>query len=687
MRARRPIAVALVALLAAAVAGCSNNDGDEAKAAATKFLDAWSSGNYEAAAGATDAPDGPREWLPAAKKDLGAEKVGIKRGKTSTKGKNGSQAYTVSWTIAGQPKPWTYDAKLALRKQGEEWKVHWDTAVIHPELAAGLKLTTERALPERAPILDGAGQPIFSKVKVVTVGIEPRKATDLPKLAADLARELAANKVLAADIVADAKKAKPTDFVPVITLRDAQYQQVKPKIYNLPGTVFRTGERLLGPTTTFGQPLLGKVGDATAEVLKEAGPAYLAGDQLGTSGMQRTFNKQLAGVPSVTISLADGSGKAVKEFAKLAGKPGEPLKTTLDRGTQTAAEDALATVPQQASIVAVKPSTGELLAVANSPSVDFDIALEGKYPPGSTFKIITATALLQSGTVKANATVPCPGQLVVGGKRFINFDKFDLGTVPLRRAFAKSCNTTFTSLAGKLPTGALATTATQFGVGVDWKLPVASFDGSVPPPRDATELAADAIGQGTVLVSPLSMALAAATLQRGTVPTPVLIAGKPTPPATAPAPIAPAVLGPMRDFARAVVTEGTAAAFLKNAPGAVAGKTGTAEYGRRGAAALALLVRRLPRRPGVRGVRLGRREQRQGRHPHRRHLPRQGQLIVAVQFRPSTGGIEPQPRRRRSGWPIERPPRGFGRPAGPRVPAGGRAARFGRRPGRRDAAG
>jgi cell division protein FtsI/penicillin-binding protein 2 len=577
--ARRFLAATLVALVTVTTASCSNNDSDEAQATAKKFLDAWSAGNYSGAGALTDAPDGPREWLPAAQKQLGAQRVAIKLGKGSAKGGKGSQSYTVSWQIPGQEKPWAYDGKLTLGKDGDDWKVHWDPSVIHPELAAGQQFATKRTLPERAAVLDRAGQPIFSKVRVVTVGIEPDKAPDLNKLAADLARELAAHKVTAAEIVADAKKAKPTDFVSVVTLRDAQYQQVKPKIYNLPGTVFRAGERLLGPTTTFGQPLLGKVGDATAEVLKEAGPAYLAGDQLGTSGLQRTFNKQLAGVPTVTISLADGSGKAVKQFAELAGKPGDPVKTTLDRGVQTAAEEALAGVPQQAAIVAVKPSTGELLAVANSTSAGFDIALEGKYPPGSTFKIITATALLQSGAVKANATVACPGELVVGGKRFINFDKFNLGNVPLRRAFAKSCNTTFTSLSGKLPAGGLTKTAAQFGVGVDWKLPVASYDGSVPAPRDATELAADSIGQGTVLTSPLSMALAAATVQHGTVPTPVLVAGESTPPATAPAPLDAAVLGPLRDFTRAVVTEGTAAAVLKNAPGGVAGKTGTAEYG------------------------------------------------------------------------------------------------------------
>ena len=579
MPARRATTAILVALLASTLVACSDNGDEQSKAAARTFLDAWSAGKVDEAAAATDAPDGPREWLPAVQKELGTAKVTFKLGDGSADGDKATRDFTTSWALPGQEKPWSYRGKLALVKQGDAWKVHWDTTVIHPELGPTQKLAAERVLPERAPILDGAGQPIFSKQPVVTVGIEPGKATNLDALAADLARALAAQKVSAAEIVADARKAKPTDFVPVITLRMPVYLQVKAAIHSLPGTVFRDSERLLPLTPTFGQPLLGKVGDATAEVLKETGGAYAAGDQLGTSGMQRTFNTQLAGAPKVTISLTDAGGKPVKQLAEFGGKPGEPVRTTLRRDVQLAAEDALASVPQQASIVAIKPSTGELVAVANSASTGFNIALEGKYPPGSTFKIITATALLQSGVVRPTSAVPCPGEIVVGGKRFINANKFNLGTVPLRTAFARSCNTTFTSLSTKLPAGALASTAAQYGIGVDWKLPVASYGGAVPPPANTIEGAADAIGQGKVLVSPFSMALAAATLQRGSVPSPSLIAGKQATPSIAPAPLDAAAMGTLRTFARAVVTEGTAQAVLGSAPGAVAGKTGTAEYG------------------------------------------------------------------------------------------------------------
>lgn len=579
MRTRRFTAAIVVALLTAGLVGCSKDESGPARSAAKKFLDAWSGGDVAAASAATDSPDGPKQWLPTVQKQLAGAKVSFEMGDVKVDGDKASQPFTANWRVPGQEKPWSYENKLGMVKDGDQWKVQWDTTVIHPDLSPNQQFAMVRALPERAGILDRAGQPVFAKQKVVTVGIEPGNVPDLNALAGTLASVLAADKVTAPEIVADAGKAKPTAFVPVVTLREPRYLQVKPAIYDLPGTVFRSSERWLPIiNATFGQPLLGRVGDVTAEVLKEAGPVYAAGDQLGTSGMQRAFNKQLAGTPSVTISLADPAGKPVKKLAEFAGKPGTPIKTTLDKGVQLAAEQALAGVTQQASIVAIKPSTGELLAVANSASAGFNIALEGKYPPGSTFKIITATALLQAGVVQPGSTVACPGELVVGGKRFINSDKFDLGNVPLRRAFAQSCNTTFTSLSAKLPAGALSAAAQQYGIGVDWKLPVASYDGAAPPPANTIEGAADAIGQGKVLVSPFSMALAAATLQKGSVPTPSLIAGQQTAPAQPPTALPAATVTPLREFARAVVTEGTAQAVLRGAAG-VAGKTGTAEYG------------------------------------------------------------------------------------------------------------
>ena len=127
---------------------------------------------------------------------------------------------------------------------------------------------------------------------------------------------------------------------------------------------------------------------------------------------------------------------------------------------------------------------------------------------------MTATALLAAGVVQPASAVDCPATTVVYGKRFQNYDRFDLGRVPLRTAFARSCNTTFTGLSQRLDDRALPAAAAAYGVGSRWTLPVPSFGGSVPAPKDDTEKAADAIGQGRVEVSPLTMALVSAAVAR-----------------------------------------------------------------------------------------------------------------------------------------------------------------------------
>jgi cell division protein FtsI/penicillin-binding protein 2 len=181
----------------------------------------------------------------------------------------------------------------------------------------------------------------------------------------------------------------------VITLRKPVYEAVRGVIHPLPGTVFRTGTELLGSSSRFAQPLLGHVGTATADIVKASAGRVGDGDQTGLDGLQRVFDAQLAGKPGIDIYTADADGTPVHTVATLgAPKPGKPVQLTLDRAVQTAADHALSRVPQSAAIVALQPATGRILAVANSASTPGDIALAGQYPPGSSYKIVTAVAAL-----------------------------------------------------------------------------------------------------------------------------------------------------------------------------------------------------------------------------------------------------------------------------------------------------
>jgi cell division protein FtsI/penicillin-binding protein 2 len=248
---------------------------------------------------------------------------------------------------------------------------------------------------------------------------------------------------------------------------------------------------------------------------------------------------------------------------------------------QNAADAAVAGQPLPTHLVALRPGTGEILAVSSNAAADVSNALGGHFPPGSSMKTMTATALLSAGALTPDSPVPCPGTTVVDGREFKNENKFDLGTVPLRTAFAQSCNTTFIQQALTLPDGALAAAASSYGVGADWKLPVGIFSGAVPAASTGTTKAADAIGQGEVLMSPAQLALVAAAIASGKPAAPVEVVGA-EPAGKVPAGKVPAgpgqpVLDGLRSMMREVVLSGTAKALARR--GEVYGKTGTAEFG------------------------------------------------------------------------------------------------------------
>jgi cell division protein FtsI/penicillin-binding protein 2 len=561
----------LVALVVtASVAGCSHGGTSPQQTAAQRFLDALGRDDSAAAAAATSDPAAAGDVIASSLKSLGNP-----TGALHVTSQHGTTAqFSASWTVPGVSAPWTYQGTLQLTNDSGAWTVAWAPSDLHPGLAAGQHLLVRRTQPPRAPLEDGAGRPLFTETPVVYVGIEPSQVKNLDSLAATLAATL---HISAADIVSSVKHAPSRNaFVDVITLRKSAYEAVRPIIHPLPGTVFRTGTELLGPTSRFAQPLLGHVGPATADIVKASAGRVGDGDQTGLDGLQRVFNAQLAGAPGVDVYAADADGTPVHKLASLGTpKPGSPVQLTLDRGVQTAADAALSSVPQSAAIVALQPSTGRILAVANSASTPGDIALAGQYPPGSTYKIITATAALAGGRLTAATPEPCPGTKTVDGRVFVNDDRFDLGTVTLRTAFAMSCNTTFMTLGLALPPAALGAAARKLGLGAPWRLPVDSFSGSLPPPVGLTEQAADSIGQGRVLMSPLAMAEAAGAVEAGRPVAPSLVVADQAQPGPA---LPQQIAATLRDLMRATVTSGRATE-LADLPGDVAGKTGTAEYG------------------------------------------------------------------------------------------------------------
>lgn len=584
---RGAVLLVTTALLAGPVlAACSSDDpADGARSAAQAFLDAWTGGDLEGAAGDTDDPATTTALLQQTATDLPDATLAADLGEVTVTGDDETAAtagWTATWDLAAAP-DWTYTATLDLTRADADadWQVVAEPTVVHPELGVGQHLQLSRALPERAAITDASGAPLFTETEVVNVGVDKAQVTDLPTLAAALG---AATGIDPATITTDVEAAGEGQFVPVITLRRPDFEAIRAQVFDLPGAVFPTSTRVLAPTAQFGAALLGRVGDATAEAIEETPgedgqPLYAAGDSLGLSGLQRAYQEQLTGTAGFTvsvISLDTSTGDTGTVVGSVDPVPGTPVQVPLVPAIQSAADAAVAGQSLATHVVVVRPGTGEVLAVSSNAAANPANALSGQFPPGSSMKTITATALLQAGAVTPDTAVACPGTTTVDGREFENEDQFDLGTVPFTEAFAQSCNTTFIQQGLTLPDDALSAAAASYGVGTDWQLPVGIFSGSVPATSTGTTKAADAIGQGEVLMSPAQLALVAAGIASGTPAAPVEVVGA-DPAGAAPAGPGQAVLDQLRPMMRQVVLSGTATGLAGQ--GEVYGKTGTAEFG------------------------------------------------------------------------------------------------------------
>ncbi|WP_214416089.1 penicillin-binding transpeptidase domain-containing protein [Sphaerisporangium fuscum] len=293
-------------------------------------------------------------------------------------------------------------------------------------------------------------------------------------------------------------------------------------------------------------------------------------------GLKQQYGPRLLGKPSARVDIVK-DGKVVTTVARGARVPGQPLRTTIDLRVHRAGAQAMEKITKPASLVALRPSTGEVLAVVNRPG-GFNRALLGKYPPGSTFKIVTASALVAGG-MAPDDMVNCPPQQTIGGFAFHNAEFHDYGRLSFRDAFAHSCNTTFGGLAvDKLGRARLAEVAHGFGFGAPIAPGVPAVRADFPDPHDDTDLASAAIGQGRVLASPLNMAAVAGAIVAGTWRQPRMVPQSLVPAGgTAPRVLEPAVVRALRTLMPAVVSEGTARGI--SFPAGTAGKTGTAEYG------------------------------------------------------------------------------------------------------------
>jgi hypothetical protein len=296
--------------------------------------------------------------------------------------------------------------------------------------------------------------------------------------------------------------------------------------------------------------------------------------------LRAKYGDAAGGTPGVELSIRhQAEGSADTTLVTLAkGKPGK-LRTTLNASAQAAAETAVKKYTES-SVVAVQPSTGEVLAVANHRDDGFNAAFLGRLAPGSTMKILSAATLIDNGITSMNGPAPCPNEAVWQSQTFHNLKNMAPNEkATLADSFARSCNTAFVKYADEVKVDSLTKEAeNRFGLGQDnWKTGIPSFDGSVPA-SGGPDTAANMIGQGQVQLSPLNMASVTATAMTGRFRQPVIVSPKLDDRELATAQgLSASTVAQLRAMMNRTATSGTAAGVMAGLSGSIGAKTGSAE--------------------------------------------------------------------------------------------------------------
>ncbi|ADG80544.1 Penicillin-binding protein transpeptidase OS=Tsukamurella paurometabola (strain ATCC 8368 / DSM/ CCUG 35730 / CIP 100753 / JCM 10117 / KCTC 9821 / NBRC 16120 / NCIMB 702349 / NCTC 13040) OX=521096 GN=Tpau_3973 PE=3 SV=1 [Tsukamurella paurometabola] len=533
MHLRRSLAVAVAVVLASTAAACSSED------PAAEFAAAVTARDAQAAADLTSDPAAAKPALQAAFDGMGSAKPSV------TAGRDGdSPALGWSWALP-RGKKLEYSSPV----QTSGGRVTWSPTLIHPDQPPGGRLLYSDEKSYRTPVLDRKNSPLMTWQTVTVVSLAADRSDSAENLAARL--NPIDRSVTAASI--RAAVANKTGAVDVISLRADDARRAG-DLRSISGVTTREQGRLLTAAPALRSPL--------------------------GNGLEERWRGAVDGAAGASVNLVDSSGKTLRHIESFPGTTPAPVRSTLDAGLQRAANAAVAGENRPTMLVAIRPSTGGILAVAQNAAADKQgpIALTGLYPPGSTFKTITTAAALDAGVTTPNAMLDCPGRATFGTRTIPNEDDFALGSVPLHTAFAKSCNTTMAGLGTKLGENALADTAKTFGLGVDFViLGITTVTGSVPSARTDAERVEESIGQGRVTASPFGLAVVEASLAARNTVRPSLFDGEPARADTPGRRIDAGVADALRAAMRETVTAGTATA-LRDIPG-LGGKTGTAEFG------------------------------------------------------------------------------------------------------------
>lgn len=553
---RRLFALFCSLVLAVSLAACTPRPND-AEPAASAFLAALE--GREVNSSLIDDPSAAEASLQATWDGLQAEGLDAQLGDINQNENLATAKYTLTWRLPRE-RELTYDAQATLTQTQGEWTVRWQPSVLHPRLGANQHLELRAIPPAQASVVSSDGVELLKPGVAFRVLADPEEVSTPGAAAAGIANAL--------------ERAHEVDRGVPLVGADAIAEGIDGA-----GGVYSAAVIPAAAAEAFEEALAGEPGVRLNEeaAMVNAQPDF-APDIMARVG--ELVRDELEGDAGWSVSVVNENGAALEDIERAEPTPAPAVHISLDHRVQQAAEAALEPVAgQQAMIVAIRPSTGGILAIAQTPAADKEgnLATMGQYPPGSTFKIITAAAGLSKQGLTPDSPVPCPGKMNLFGRTVTNYAGFGLGTVPLETAFARSCNTTFADISTKLAPGELEQVGKQFGLGLDMEIPgVETITGSIPVGEEPLDRTEAGYGQGHDLASPFGMALVAATAARGAMPVPYLVKGAETKVGEDVAPLPPEVIDELRRLMAAVTGPGGTAGGM-SAGGDIRGKTGEAE--------------------------------------------------------------------------------------------------------------
>ncbi|MEL6566142.1 MAG: penicillin-binding protein 2 [Pseudomonadota bacterium] len=415
--------------------------------------------------------------------------------------------------------------------------------------------------PARGEVFDRNGMPLARNAPSYRIVIVQEDAGDVDAVLDRLSKVITLEAEELERVKAEIKRSPP--FLPVTVAEEVSWDDLSRVSVNapaLPGITPEVGLSRVYPRGSDFAHVLGYVGpvsDYDLERIEDPDQVLrIPRFQIGKVGVEAKIEERLRGKAGARQVEVNAAGRIMRELDRREGIPGADVQLTVDADLQSYVQARMA--DESASAVVMDVQTGDLVAVASSPTYDPNLfvrgissrdynaltgnkyrplaskTVQGTYPPGSTFKMITAMAALEAGLIGPDETVYCPGHLSVSGRRFHCWKRAGHGWVDLETSLKRSCDVYYYDLAVKVGIEKISAMANRFGLGERHDVPMSAVARGLTPTMDwkarvhgqnwvVGDTVNASIGQGFMLASPLQLCVMTARLASGRSVTPRLV--------------------------------------------------------------------------------------------------------------------------------------------------------------------